>query len=176
MWWENGDFPPLHRPCLGEHMQGSTQAWPAQPSFPYLRHLLYTRAFFSRAPLSFHTHFSLPHISLQHRFLLQHPSQFSFIYFRLRPQFEFLSLCGHVLPTLLVSRTATNAAFISCKCVNIVISPQRWWYGRIWWFILAKSPTVSLSFPKKVAERFSRDGFNIDEFSKEKVMSCFGVD
>ena len=33
-----------------------------------------------------------------------------------------ISLCSHVLPTLLVSRTA---AFISCKCVNRVVSPQR---------------------------------------------------
>ena len=76
-------------------MQDSAQAWPAQSSFPYLRHLLYTRAFSLRAPLSFLTHFSLPHISLQHRFLLQHPCQFLFIYFRLRLKFEFLSLWPH---------------------------------------------------------------------------------
>ena len=30
-----------------------------------------------------------------------------------------------MLPTLLVSRTATNAALISCKCVNRIVSPHR---------------------------------------------------
>ena len=48
--------------------------------------------FSSSHALLFTTHFSLPHVPLQHRFLLQHPSQFLFIYLRLRPQFEFFSL------------------------------------------------------------------------------------
>ena len=43
----------------------------------------------------------------------------------LRPQFAFITLCSHVLPTLLVSRTAVNAAFISRKCVNGVVSGHR---------------------------------------------------
>ena len=32
-----------------------------------------------------------------------------------------------------------------------------------------------LKSTNEVAERFSRDSFNIDEFPEEKVTSCFGV-
>ena len=76
VWWENGDIPPLHRPCLGEQMQDGTLAWPAPSSFPYLRHLLYTRAFSSRTPLSFHhALLFITRTSLYHSFL------FSIVFF-----------------------------------------------------------------------------------------------
>ena len=74
------------------------------------------------------------HFSLRHPFQAPSSSAPVFLYapfvcqtpvFLDRNSHFSLSLCSHVLPTLLVSRTATNAALISCKCVNRVVSPHR---------------------------------------------------
>ena len=50
VWWENGDFPPLHRLCLGEQMTCA---------------IFFTQALFPRThPFLFSAHFSSPHALL----------------------------------------------------------------------------------------------------------------
>ena len=119
MWWENGVIPPPHRTVFRRA--------------DAVRHasltIFFARALSTRAPLyslhhalltahvSLHNRFSSP-VSLQHRFFNVFLNSCLYILDLDRNSNISLSLCSHVLPTLLVSRTSTNAAFISCKCVN----------------------------------------------------------
>ena len=134
MWWENGVFPPPHRRAFRRTGARRRAIFPCA---------------ISPTPSSLHTLFPHTRTPILARFSVQHPFSTAFFLYRifsphlflfcillnscsyldfLRLQFEPLSLCSHVLPTLLVSRTATNTALISCKCVNRVVSPHRQQY------------------------------------------------
>ena len=80
LWWENGNFPPPHRPCLGKPMLDGALSSPAPSSLhmcffltctPFIlpHALLFTTHFSSLRVLLFTTHFSSSHVSLHHRFL-----------------------------------------------------------------------------------------------------------
>ena len=119
LWWENRVFPPPHRTAFRRADARRRTIFPCAIFFP------------SPAPSSLHTLF--PHAHPYPRTASFLYSIFLFSIFLnscsdldfLRPQFESLSLYSHLLPTLLISRTATNAALTSCKCVNRVFSPHR---------------------------------------------------
>ena len=129
LWWENGVIPPPHCTAFRRVDARRRAIFPCAVFFP------------SPAPSSLHTLFPHAHpyprtlfslasflygiLSVPHLFSSASFSILVYILDFLRPQFQSLSLCSHVLPTLLVSRTATNAALISCKCVNRVVSPHR---------------------------------------------------
>ena len=110
LWWENGVFPLPHRTAFKRANTRRCTIFACSIFFPHT--LFHTRTLFLAILL-----FSI--------LSLQHLSQSLFILKLLDCNSNSSrSLCSHV-PNAPHLKNATSAAFISCKCVNSVISPQR---------------------------------------------------